>query len=81
MKFKQRGSVAKYIADFQDLITQIVDISGPEALQAFLHGLKPSIKNHFSGNPTLRSGLSTVMQIAESLDGAQYKNRNHFPLQ
>jgi len=78
---KQHGSVTKYIAAFQDLCSQIDDISEPEALQAFLMGLKPSIQIHFAGNPTLRQDLSTAMQIAESLDNVQYQNRNRPPVQ
>jgi hypothetical protein len=80
-ELKQRGSVTKYIADFQDICSEIDDISEPEALQAFLMGLKPRIQVHFAGNPMLREDLSTVMQVAESLDNVQYQNRNRFPAQ
>jgi hypothetical protein len=75
-ELKQRGSVTKYIATFQDICSQIDDISEPEALQAFLMGLKPSIQVHFAGNPALRQDLSTAMHTAESLDNVQYQNRN-----
>ncbi|KAG0194972.1 hypothetical protein BGX33_004664, partial [Mortierella sp. NVP41] len=44
-------------------------------------GLKPSIQVHFAGNPMLRENLSTVMQVAESLDNVQYHNRNRLPVQ
>lgn len=81
LELKQRGSVTKYIADFQDLCSQIDDISEAEALANFKHGLKPNLQAHFSGNPTLAVDLSTVMQIAESLDKTQYKFRNFFPAQ
>ncbi|KAF9079302.1 hypothetical protein BGX23_004438, partial [Mortierella sp. AD031] len=76
---KQRTSVTKYIATFQDLCSQIDEITEPEALQAFLMGLKPSLQIHFAGNPTLRENLSTVMQVAESLDNVQYNSRNKQP--
>ncbi|KAG0331223.1 hypothetical protein BG005_005876, partial [Podila minutissima] len=70
-----------YIADFQDLCAQIDDITEPEALQAFLMGLKPQIQVHFAGNPALRVNLNTAMQIAESLDKVQYHNRHFVPAQ
>ncbi|KAF9303797.1 hypothetical protein BGZ91_009055, partial [Linnemannia elongata] len=75
-QLKQRNSVTKYIAEFQDLCSQIDDIMEPEALQVFLMGLKPAIQIHFAGNPTLRQDLNMVMQIAENLDNVQYQNRN-----
>ena len=43
-QLKQRGSVTQYIATFQDICAQINDISEPEALQAFIMGLKPNIQ-------------------------------------
>ncbi|KAF9545364.1 hypothetical protein EC957_011011 [Mortierella hygrophila] len=58
----------KYIAEFQDLCSQIDDITEPEALHTFLMGLEPAIQAHFTRNPTLRQDLNTVMQVAESLD-------------
>jgi hypothetical protein len=80
-QLKQHNSVTKYIAAFQDICAQIDDLTEPEALQAFLMGLKPSIQTHFAGNPLLRENLSTVMQVAESLDNVQYQNRNRLPVQ
>lgn len=77
-ELKQKGSVTKYIADFQDICSQIEDITEPEALQTFLMGLKPQIQVHFAGNPALRVDLNTAMQVAESLDKVQYQNRNFF---
>jgi hypothetical protein len=71
-ELKQRGSVTKYNTTFQDICSQIDNISEPEALQAFLMGLKPSILVHFAGNPALQQDLSTAIHTAESLDNVQY---------
>jgi hypothetical protein len=78
-ELKQRGSVTKYIATFEDLRSKIDDLGEPEAIQTFLNGLKPKLQEHFAGNPSLRQNLQTIMQIAESLDNIQYHNRAHFP--
>ncbi|KAF9342266.1 hypothetical protein BGX26_007935, partial [Mortierella sp. AD094] len=74
----QRGSVTKYISDFEALRARISDITEGEAIQAFLNGLKPKLQEHFAGHPLYRQNLSTIKQIAESLDNVQYRNRNLF---
>ncbi|KAF9367302.1 hypothetical protein BGX21_007570, partial [Mortierella sp. AD011] len=74
-ELKQRGSVTKYISEFEDLRSRIDDLGEAEAIQAFLNGLKPKLQEHFAGNPALRECLSTIMQIAESLDSVHHRNR------
>lgn len=73
-ELKQRGPVTKYIAAFEDLSSKIDDLSEPEAMQAFLNGLKPKLQEHFAGNPSLRQNLQMIMQIAESLDSVHHHN-------
>ncbi|KAG0197220.1 hypothetical protein BGX33_000840, partial [Mortierella sp. NVP41] len=41
-------------------------------------GLKPKIREHFAGNPNLRTDLSTMMNIAECLDNEQFHNATEF---
>lgn len=77
-ELKQRGSVTKYISEFEDLRSKIDDLGQAEAIQAFLNGLKPKLQEHFAGNPLLRTDLSMIMQIAESLDNVQH--RHHVPI-
>ena len=62
-ELKQRGPVTKYIAAFEDLSSKIDDLSEPEAMQAFLNGLKPKLQD-----------LHMIMQIAESLDSVHHHN-------
>ncbi|KAF9080459.1 hypothetical protein BGX29_005305 [Mortierella sp. GBA35] len=72
---KQTGSVTKYISQFEDLKLRLDDFGEAEALNCFLMGLKPKLQEHFAGNPTLRTNLFTVQQIAESLDNKQHSFR------
>jgi hypothetical protein len=72
---KQTGSVTKYIAEFEKGRAILEDLSEPEAIQLFLNGLKPKIQEHFAGNPSLRTDLYSIMQIAESLDDVLFKNK------
>ncbi|KAF9992898.1 hypothetical protein BGZ80_008368 [Entomortierella chlamydospora] len=77
-QLKQRGSVTKYITEFETLRAKIDDINEGEAIQAFLNGLKPKLQEHFAGHPIYHQDLSMIKQIAESLDNVQYRNRNMF---
>ncbi|KAF9157951.1 hypothetical protein BGX20_003646, partial [Mortierella sp. AD010] len=74
-ELKQRGSVTKYISEFEDLRSRIDDLGEAEAIQAFLNGLKPKLQEHFAGNPALRESLSMIMQTAETLDSVHHRNR------
>jgi len=70
---KQTGSVTKYIAEFEKSRAVLEDLTEPEAMQLFLNGLKPKLQEHFAGNPSLRTNLYNIMQIAESLDNILFK--------
>ncbi|KAK3819028.1 MAG: Retrotransposon gag protein-domain-containing protein [Benniella sp.] len=70
---KQTGSVTKYIAEFEKCRAVLDDLTEPEAIQLFLNGLKPKLQEHFAGNPSLRTNLFNIMQVAESLDNALFK--------
>jgi hypothetical protein len=67
--------VTKDIAEFEKGRALLEDLSEPEAIQLFLNGLKPKIQEHFAGNPSLRTNLYSIMQIAESLDNVLFKNK------
>lgn len=75
---KQTGSVSSYIADFDNLRSILSDFGEADAIQVFLNGLTPRIQEHFAGNPTLRTDLNTVMQIAESLDSVHRREQTIF---
>ncbi|KAF9343569.1 hypothetical protein BGX34_006605 [Mortierella sp. NVP85] len=74
-ELKQRTSVTNYITQFENLRAKLNDFGTAEALQVFLQGLKPELQKHFAGNPDLRNNLEQVMQIAESLDSVNHRNR------
>lgn len=73
---KQKASVSRYIREFEKLHTQACNIMDAEAMTCFLRGLKPQIRLHFAGNPTLVTSLSSVQHIAESYDRIQFQFRN-----
>lgn len=75
---KQTGSVSSYIAEFDDLRSILTDFGEADAIQVFLNGLNPRLQEHFAGNPTLRTNLNTVMQIAESLDSVHRRDQAVF---
>lgn len=76
-ELKQRGSVTKYNIQFETNRAVLDDFSEAEAIHCYFMGLKPKIREHFAGNPSLRTNLSTMMNIAESLDNEQFHNVAH----
>ncbi|KAF9929436.1 hypothetical protein FBU30_001574 [Linnemannia zychae] len=73
-ELKQKGSVTKYNFQFDTIRATLDDLSEAEAIHYYFMGLKPKIREHFAGNPTLRADLSIMMNIAESLDNEQFHN-------
>lgn len=76
---KQKTDVSRYIREFEKLHTQARNLTDAEAMTCFLRGLKPQIRLHFAGNPTLATTLSNVQHIAESYDRVQFRFRNVLP--
>jgi len=75
---KQRGSVTKYNLQFETIRSVLDDFGEAEAMHCYFMGLKPKIREHFAGNPNLRTDLSTMMNIAECLDNEQFHNAAEF---
>jgi len=75
---KQDKSVTKYNYQFETLRAVLDDIGEAEATHCYFMGLKPKIREHFAGNPALRSDLPSMMAIAESLDNEQFHNSTNF---
>ncbi|KAF9081069.1 hypothetical protein BGX29_004767 [Mortierella sp. GBA35] len=75
---KQRGSVTKYNLQFETIRSVLDDFGEAEAMHCYFMGLKPKIREHFAGNPNLRTDLSTMMNIAECLDNEQFHNATEF---
>ena len=75
---KQDKSVTKYNYQFETLRAVLDDFSEAEARHCYFMGLKPKIREHFAGNPALRTDLSSMMAIAESLDNEQFHNSMNF---
>src|SRR5262249_55624663 len=65
----QRGSVSEYVAKFNQLLSQVHDMSEGERIERFERGLKPHVKNLIAvGGP---QSLSESIQIALRLDSTQ----------
>jgi len=62
---KQRGSVTKYNLQFDTLRSVLDDFGEVDAMLCYFMGLKSKIREHFAGNPNLRTDLQTIMNIAE----------------
>ncbi|KAF9080880.1 hypothetical protein BGX29_004925, partial [Mortierella sp. GBA35] len=75
---KQTGSVTKYNIQFETTRSVLDDFGEAEAMHCYFMGLKPKIREHFAGNPNLRTNLSTMMSIAENLDNEQFHNSYFF---
>ncbi|KAI9206553.1 uncharacterized protein BJ171DRAFT_597231 [Polychytrium aggregatum] len=75
----QRGSVTRYIEEFEDLSSQIEELGSADAMYLFQKGLKPKIREYIASNPDARKSLDVMMDVAENLDNVQYHGRQFYP--
>ena len=80
-KLTQRGSVADYLSEFQDLANRIIDLPSPFLLSCFISGLTPKIRREVQAHQPLTlvqaAGLARLQE--EKVLDARQPSRSRVP--